>query len=64
MYTENSSTYVWIHFLNTFNIFGYIFFILVFETTALLEMSVQTSFLWLLLPDLIGSLISLLIANP
>ena len=62
MYTENRSHTS--RFISLTNLKCYFFrFISVFETTALFDMSVHSSFLWLLLLDLIGSLINLFIAD-
>ena len=58
MYSENSKKVI---HLDTFskeikNILVIFRLISVFETTALLNLPINSIFLWLLLPDLIGSL--------
>ena len=62
MYSENSKIVICLESLSkqTYNNWLICRLISVFETTALLNLSIYSIFLWLLLPDLIGSLIRLL----
>ena len=61
MYSENSKIAICLDsFSKQFYIWVIIRLISVFETTALLNLPINSNFLWLLLPDLIGSLMRLL----
>ena len=60
MYSENSKIVICLDSLSKqiYNIWVIFRLISVFETTVLLNLPIYSIFLWLLLPDLIGSLMS------
>ena len=60
MYSENSKIDICLDSLykQIYNVWV-IYRVIVFETTALLNLPLYSIFLWLLLPDLIGSLMRL-----
>ena len=62
MYSENLKIVICLDSFSKqiYNIWVMFRFISVFETTALLNLQIYSIFLWLLLPDLIGSLMRLL----
>ena len=62
MYSENSKIAKCLDSFSKlfYNIWVIIRLISVFETTALLNLPINSNFLWLLLPDLIRSLMRLL----
>ena len=62
MYSENSKIVICLDSFSKqfYNIWVIIRLISVFETTASLNLPINSNFLWLLLPDLIGSLMRLL----
>ena len=62
MYSENSKIVVCLDSFSKqiYNIWIFVGLISVFETTALLNLLSYKTFLWLLLPDLIGSLMRFL----
>ena len=62
MYSENSNIVMCLDSFSKqiYNIWVIFRLVSVFETTALLNLPIYRIFLWLLLPDLIGSLMMLL----
>ena len=66
MYTENSKIVICLDsfFKQIYNIWVIVRLISVFETTALFKLPIFRIFLWLLLPDLIGSLMRPLYLKP
>ena len=62
MYSENSKIVICLDSFSKpiYNIWVIFRLISVFETIALLNLPIYSIFLWLLLPDLIGSLMRLL----
>ena len=65
MYSENSKIDICLDSFSKqfYNIWVIIRLVSVFETTALLNLPINSNFLWLLLPDLIESLMRLFIAE-
>ena len=61
MYSENSNIVICLDLFSKQIYINWVFFGLtsVFETTALLNLPSYSIFLWLLLPDLIGSMMRL-----